>query len=182
MSTADPSKRRHRDEAELVVATALERLYHEERPGLLRLAVLLTQDIGAAEDVVQDAFLSLRRRWASLADTSRAGGYLRISVINGARSLHRRRAVTRRLLPKLGEPTGPAPDDGLLLAAEHRAVADAVARLPRRQRQVVALRYWSQMSDDDIAAAMGISSGAVRSHASRARARIARQLEDSHGQ
>ena len=61
---------------------ALLDLYASQRPSLVRLAVLLTDDRGLAEDVVQDAFLALQRRWHAV-DPLAAAGYLRISVVNG---------------------------------------------------------------------------------------------------
>src|SRR6266498_384282 len=65
----------------------ISRLYQEEGRGLLRLAVLLVGDRGLAEDLVQEAFVALQRRWESLSDHPAAAGYLRVSVINGAKSL-----------------------------------------------------------------------------------------------
>lgn len=145
---------------------------------MLRLALLLTEDRAAAEDLVQDAFVALERRLASLAEPSRAAGYLRVCVINGARTFHRRRLVARRKGWRLIErETAPA-DAATLLSEEHRAVARAVTRLPPRQRQVVALRYWADMSDAQIARTRGISEGAVRSYASHGTASVARQLPE----
>src|SRR4051812_50215606 len=91
---------------------ALIDLYRAQRLPLLRLAVLLTDDPGTAEDVVQDAFLALQRRWHAV-DPAAAAGYLRTSVVNGVRSLHRRRGGAppppRALGPPGGPPGGPPP-------------------------------------------------------------------------
>src|SRR5579863_10007483 len=73
-------------------AAAVTTLYAEHALGLVRLAVVLTGDRGAAEDIVQDAFLGLYRRWDSLADTAAPLAYLRVSVVNGCRSALRRRS------------------------------------------------------------------------------------------
>jgi RNA polymerase sigma-70 factor (sigma-E family) len=154
----------------------ISRLYREERRRLLRVAVLLAGDRSVAEDLVQEAFVALHRRWDSLADTSWAAGYLRVSVVNGARSLHRRRLVARRYL-RGSEPEGaPSADAGVLLADEHESVVAAVRALPKRQQQVVVLRYWSQMSEAELAAALDISTGTVKSTASRALTAIERHL------
>jgi RNA polymerase sigma-70 factor (sigma-E family) len=154
----------------------ISRLYHEERSRLVRLAVLLAGDRSVAEDLVQEAFVGLQRRWDSLPDTAGAAGYLRISVVNGARSLHRRRRVARRYFHGAEPEATPGADADALLADEHRSVIAAVRALPKRQQQVVVLRYWSQMSEAEIAATLAISVGTVKSTASRALTVIERHL------
>jgi RNA polymerase sigma-70 factor (sigma-E family) len=154
----------------------LSRLYRAEWARLLRLAVLLAGDRSVAEDLVQDAFASLQRRWDSLPDVSGAPAYLSVSVVNAARSLHRRRSVARRYL-RVSEPEAwAAADAAVLLAEEYRSVLAAVRTLPKRQQQVVVLRYWSQLSETEIAATLGIAVGTVKSTASRALARLERQI------
>lgn len=151
-------------------------LYRAERPGLLRLAVLLTGDRGLAEDVVQDAFMALHKRWNRLSDPSGAAGYLRVSVVNGARSAQRRRVVARRHL-RVAEPDGhPPADTALLLAEEHQAVIKAVHKLPRRQQEVLVLRYWANLSEADIAETLGVSRGTVKTCAARALATLEGRL------
>jgi RNA polymerase sigma factor (sigma-70 family) len=155
---------------------ALELLYSQERAALLRVAVLLTGSRTDAEDVVQDAFEALGRRRAPLADPARAAGYLRVSVVNGARTLQRRRRVAWRHQPRLLERDAGGADEGAMLAAEHAEVAKLVTALPKRQQQVVVLRYWTGMSDDQIAEALGISPGTVRATVSRSMKTIAADL------
>jgi len=154
---------------------ALVALYRGHRLPLLRLAVLLTDDRGVAEDVVQDAFVALQRRWSAV-DPAAAAGYLRTSVVNGARSVHRRRLVARRhaWVGDLGE--APPADLAALLADEHREVVEALRRLPRRQREVLVLRYWSELSEAEIAEALGVARGTVKSSASRGLAALNEQL------
>jgi hypothetical protein len=82
----------------------IEELYREHALGLMKFALLLTGDRGAAEDVVQDAFLGLHRHWDQVKDPARVLAYLRTAVVNGARSRHRRHLVARRLRP---DPPGP---------------------------------------------------------------------------
>lgn len=157
-------------------------LYRAQRHGLLRLAVLLIGDHGLAEDLVHDAFVALQRRWSSLTDPELAAGYLRVSVVNAARSLHRRRAVARRHL-RVAEPEIlPAADAAVLLAEEHQAVVAAVRKLPKRQQQVLVLRYWADMTEAQIAAVLGVSAGTVKSSASRAVAALGQQLGIHHDQ
>jgi len=166
-----------RESAALAEKSAeISRLYQEERRGLLRLSILLVGDRGVAEDLVQEAFAALYQRWDSLSDQATAAGYLRVCVINGARSLRRRWGVERRHV-RAAEPDSVAGADAtLLLAEEHRAALACVRRLPRRQQEVVILRYWSQMSEAEIAQALRISAGTVKSSASRALAAMARDL------
>jgi RNA polymerase sigma-70 factor (sigma-E family) len=140
--------------------------------------VLLGSDRGTAEEVVQDAFLALHRRWTKLDDPNAARGYLRASVVNGVRNQHRRRTVVRKHL-RVAEPDAvPDVDQWLLLAEEHRSVLKALEQLPARQREVLVLRYWSELSEAEIAAAMGISRGTVKSTASRALTALERVLRN----
>ena len=143
-------------------------LYDRHWRAMVRLAVLLVDDVASAEDVVQDAFVALHRRSEALRDPDAAVGYLRASVVNLSRSVIRRRQTARRHLT-VSEPEGtPAADAEVLLRDEHRAALAAVHTLPRRQREVIVLRYWSDLSEREIAETLGISAGAVKSTASRA--------------
>ena len=150
------------------IGDAIADLYHEHRLGLLRLAVFLVDDRFVAEELVQDAFAALYQRWGTLADKRAATGYLRTTVVNGARSVHRRRGVVRRHLRAAEPEATPDADYALLLAEEHREVIAAMRTLPRRQREVVVLRYWSELSEAEIAQTLGVSRGTVKSTASRA--------------
>jgi RNA polymerase sigma-70 factor (sigma-E family) len=142
-------------------------LYVAHRLGLVRLAVLLVDEVGAAEDVVQDAFAAFATRAGAMRDPGAALGYLRVSVVNGCRSALRRRRTARAYVPPHDvEPDGP--DARAVLSEEHREVLAALDQLPPRQREVLVLRYWSGMSEAEIAAALGISRGTVKSTASRA--------------
>lgn len=157
---------------------AIAELYQSERRRLLRLAALFVgADRAAAEDLVHDAFAALQSRWASLDDPARATGYLCVSVANAARSLLRRRQVALRWRRAAEPDVAESADAAVLLADEHRRVVEAVRRLPRRQQQVIALRYWSRLSEAEIATALGISVGTVKSSAARAIAKIEHQLE-----
>jgi len=151
--------------AELDVAS----LFAARRLGLVRMAVLLVDDVSCAEDVVQDAFIGLQRRAQRLRDPNAAMGYLRVSVLNNARSVLRRRRTVRHFLSRASVPEAVSPADrGLLVAEEHREVLAAVRTLPPRQQEVLILRYWSDLSEAEIAQTMGISEGTVKSTASRA--------------
>ena len=158
--------------------SGVERLFRTHRLTMVRLARLLVDDVETAEDVVQDAFAALHRRWASLSSEDAALGYLRISVVNGSRSALRRRRTVRRNPPPAADALTVEPaDGGVLLAEEHREVLTALHRLPARQREVIVLRYWAELPEAQIATALGISLGAVKSSASRGRDAIAAMLD-----
>jgi RNA polymerase sigma-70 factor (sigma-E family) len=159
-----------------VVPVDLHSLYTSHWRYLVRLAVLLVDDTASAEDVVQDAFVALHKRSGSLRDPDAALGYLRTSVVNLSRSVLRRRQVARKHL-KVAEPEATAgADHDVLVRDEHRAALRAVKALPRHQREVLILRYWSGLSEREIAEALGISPGSVKSAASRGMATLERVL------
>jgi RNA polymerase sigma-70 factor (sigma-E family) len=144
---------------------------------LVRLALLLVDDLPTAEDVVQDAFATLLRRHGShLADLDDPEAYVRTSVVNAARSVLRRRRTARAYVPER-ERHVPSADRSVLLAETHQEVIDALRRLTRRQREVLVLRYWSDLGEAQIAETLGISRGTVKSTASRALDALARQLD-----
>jgi RNA polymerase sigma-70 factor (sigma-E family) len=156
----------------------LVELYAAHRLGLMRLAVLLVDDMSAAEDVVHDAFTRFLEKAPALRDSTAALAYLRTSVVNGSRSALRRRRTARAYAPP--RETGPdGPPERAELAEDHREVLAALGQLPPRQREVLVLRYWSDFSEADIAAALGISRGTVKSTASRALAALEKILEAS---
>ena len=152
-------------------------LFRAHVVSLVRVAVLLLGDQPSAEDVVQDAFLRLYRGLPSLRDPDKALPYLRASVINGSRSVlrARRRALLRRAQY---EPAVWSAESAAIDGEDRRAVLTAVAGLPRRSREVLALRYYLDLPDDEIAAALGVSRGTVSSTAARARAALARTLKE----
>jgi RNA polymerase sigma-70 factor (sigma-E family) len=162
------------EEAAIDADAALEQLYSAHYAGLVRLAVLLVRDQGQAEDVVQDSFVAMHRRWDRI-DPAKAPAYLRQSVVNRSRSALRHRGVVARHRPE-PLPDGVPADQGVLQAERRAAVLDALAALPTRQREVLVLRYYLDLSEADIAATLGISKGAVKSHASRAAAALRQHL------
>jgi RNA polymerase sigma-70 factor (sigma-E family) len=158
---------------------ALEELYAAHWRSLVRLAVLLVRDVGTAEEVVQDAFVSVHARWDRLRDHEKALAYLRQCVVNGSRSVLRRRGTAARFVRReAGAPPPVAPSAEQLVEAGDRraAVLDAMAALPDRQREVLALRYYVDLSEAEIAAALGIATGSVKSHASRGSAALRASL------
>jgi len=143
-------------------------LFHRHYPALVREAALLVGDVATAEEVVQDCFVALHRAWWRVRDPSTALSYLRRSVINKSRSVLRRRGVAERH-PVLPEPPLPSAEDGALAVVQLAAVRAALRALPVRQREVLVLRYYADLSETEIAAALGISRGSVKVHAARAK-------------
>jgi RNA polymerase sigma-70 factor (sigma-E family) len=152
--------------------TALFRDHHLE---LVRLALVMVGDVATAEDVVQDAFEHLHKRWHRLREPGSGLAYARSSVLNGCRSVHRRSAVARRHVTRLTGPPGAGPDAEAALGDRGEMLA-ALRRLPRRQREVLVLRYYADLDVTEIAATLRISPSAVRSTASRGLAALAQSL------
>jgi RNA polymerase sigma-70 factor (sigma-E family) len=152
-------------------------LHRSHALALVRVAMLLLGDQPSAEDVVQDAFIGLYGAWARLHDPGRALPYLRAAVINGCRSAlrARKRAFLR---PVQYDPPVWSAESAALVGEERRELLAAVATLPRRAREVLALRYYLDLTDAQIAAALGVSRGTVSSTASRALRTLARQLTE----
>jgi RNA polymerase sigma-70 factor (sigma-E family) len=154
----------------------LESAYREHYRSLVRLASLLVDDVGTCEELVQDAFVQVWRRGPRLVAGDRLPAYLRSAVLNGARSHLRRRLVARR---HATAPPGPARDPGERpLAGDDHLVLEALRALPDRQRDVLALRYYLDLSEAEIALTLGISAGSVKTHAHRGLATLADRLED----
>jgi RNA polymerase sigma-70 factor (sigma-E family) len=154
----------------------LPSLYESHWRSMVRLAVLLVDDVPTAEDVVQDAFVGLYRRGHALRDPAAAVAYLRSSVVNLSRSVLRHRHVVRRHL-RVAEPDHvDGADFHAVLSEEHRQVLAALRELPNRQREVLVLRFWSGLSEAGIAETLGISTGSVKSSASRGMAKLSKLL------
>ncbi len=145
----------------------LEDLYRQHRMRLVRLAILLVDEPATAEDVVQEAFTGLHRNWGRLRDAAAAVGYLRTAVVNGSRSVLRRRKTAREYVPPHAVNARSA-ESLAMLSSEHQAVVNALSKLPPRQREVLVLRYYGGLSEAEISEAAGISKGTVKSTASRA--------------
>lgn len=163
-------------------AAAVTALYQAHALGLMRLAHIMLGNRQSAEDVVQEAFCGLYRRWDQLSDTGKALQYVRSSVINGCRSVQRRAA--RRSQPDVPitaaftEVTVMSAEADVLTSEERRQVMEAVRRLPQRQREALVLQYYLDLSADETAATMGISPSSVRSATHRALSAVERMLQD----
>jgi RNA polymerase sigma-70 factor (sigma-E family) len=156
-----------------VTVTGLFRDHHLE---LVRLALVMVGDVGTAEDVVQDAFERLHRGWRGLRQPASGLAYVRSSVLNGCRSVHRRAAVARKHAPRLAGPPGENGQDTSSAAEDRDQLATALRRLPRRQREVLVLRYYLDLDVAEIAGTLRITPSAVRATNTRGLAALARAL------
>ena len=151
-------------------------LYQAHALSLTRLAYVMLGDRPAAEDVVQEAFLGLYRRWNHLRDTASAPGYLRASVLNGCRMVLRSRArrddrAARDLPWESAEATA-------LIGEQYRHLLVAIRALPPRQREALVLRYYLDLTEEETARFMGIRRGTVKSATSRALAALGQRMRE----
>jgi RNA polymerase sigma-70 factor (sigma-E family) len=159
-------------------ARAVTAIYTTQYRSLVRLAALLVRDVATAEEVVQDSFIAMHAAWRRLRDTEKALSYLRQSVVNRSRSVLRHRMVVDKNAPKPA-PDMPSAEQGAMSLLERTAVIAALRTLPPRQREALVLKFYADLSEAQIATAMGISRGAVKSHTARgvAALRVVLELE-----
>jgi RNA polymerase sigma-70 factor (sigma-E family) len=162
--------------AEWSADLAVVELYSQHYRALVRLAALLVRDTPTAEEVVQDSFVAMHGGWQRLRDAEKALAYLRQAVVNRSRSVLRHRTVVDKNLQK-APPDMPSAEHGALVLLERHAVVAALRDLPDRQREAIVLRYYADLSEAEIAAAMGISRGAVKSHTARGMTALRAALE-----
>jgi len=155
---------------------AVTELYSMHYRALVRLAALLVRDTPTAEEVVQDAFVAMHGGWQRLRDAEKALAYLRQAVVNRSRSVLRHRTVVDKNLQK-APPDMPSAEHGAMVLLERHAVVVALRDLPERQREAIVLRYYADLSEAEIAATMGISRGAVKSHTARGMTALRAALE-----
>jgi RNA polymerase sigma-70 factor (sigma-E family) len=153
---------------------ALTALFDAHHTQLMRLAALLGAD--DAEDIASEAFYRLYRRWEKLREPAAALSYLRATVCNLVRQRLRHLGVAHRHEEPPNQHHRSAETE-VILREDQRAIAVALRRLPTRQREAVVLRYWLDLKEVEVAAAMGISCGAVKSHTARAMAALGKAME-----
>ncbi|MER7011552.1 SigE family RNA polymerase sigma factor [Saccharopolyspora sp. NPDC000359] len=156
------------------LTSKLTDLYQEHYKQLLRIAVLLVDDRASAEDIVQDAYVRVFDSRTRLRDPDKALAFLRQAVLNRARSMLRRRLVAKKYQPKLATQDCQPDDTGR--GVDRAVLAAALAKLPRRQREAVVLRYYADLSESRTAEVMGCSRGAVKSYCSRGVSRLSELL------
>jgi RNA polymerase sigma factor (sigma-70 family) len=174
-SGAEPSRPEAPAVGERLDAEVVFRRYHAD---LVRLALLLVGDRACAEDVVQDVFARLCAGGRELGQDS-AVAYVRTAVVNGCRSVLRRRALARRIAITRAAPwrdTQESAEHTAILVEDRRRVLAALAALPRRRREVLVLRFYLDLPVAEVAVTLGISQGSVKSAAARGLAELGRRL------
>lgn len=155
---------------------AVAGLFAARYPELVRLAGLLGAD--DPEDIAQEAFARLLRGYRTLRDADAALAYVRATVCNLTRNRHRHLRMARLRAPAERLADAESSEQAVLLREEQRAVIAALGTLPARRREAIVLRYWLGLSEAEIAAAMGISAGTVKSQVSRGLAALGKTLEE----
>jgi RNA polymerase sigma-70 factor (sigma-E family) len=151
-------------------------IYLTEYKSLVRLAMMLVHDFPTAEEVVQESFVSMHQAWQRLRDSEKALSYMRQAVVNKSRSVLRHRTVVDKNAPKAA-PDEPSAESGAITLIERDEVVAALRRLPERQREALVFRYYGDYSEAEVASAMGISRGAVKSHTARGMSALKSILE-----
>jgi RNA polymerase sigma-70 factor (sigma-E family) len=167
------------DRPAAVAALDIAALFREQRANLIRLAALLVGDLPTAEDVVQDFFAKLHARRDRMALEGDLLAYARTCVVNGCRTVQRRRAIARRVGagrdPYQDWPQQSAEYEAIR-SENRREVMAALATLPRRRKEVLVLRYYLGLSEAEIAEVLKITPGTVKSTAARGLATLASAL------
>ncbi|GAA4856008.1 SigE family RNA polymerase sigma factor [Kitasatospora terrestris] len=144
----------------------LTETYQAHYRSLLRLAALLLDDLSSCEDVVQEAFIRVHAARRRVRDPEKTLAYLRQTVVNLSRSTLRRRILGLRLLPK-PMPDMASAEEGAYDALERDQLRTALRGLQRRQREVLVLRYYADLTEAQVAEVLGISIGSVKAYGSR---------------
>ena len=143
-------------------------LFEAESRSLVRLARIFTDDRNAAEDLVQEAFIRLYRSIGAIEDRAKSAAYLRSIVINLCRDHNRRGLMSlRHRQSSVESPVVTEPADLVVRTERQAEVVDALLALSIRQRECLVLRYYSDLSESEIADALGISPNSVKTHCRR---------------
>jgi RNA polymerase sigma-70 factor (sigma-E family) len=155
---------------------AITAMYGTEYRSLVRMSAVLLGDVASAEEIVQDSFIAVHAAWRGLRDLDKGVHYLRRTVQNRSRSLLRHRVVVDKHMPA-SEPDMPSAEQAAIMRLQRAAVVAALRTLPTRQREALVLRFYLDLSEEQVAAAMQISQGAVKSHTARGKAALRSLLE-----
>ncbi|MFD5847939.1 sigma-70 family RNA polymerase sigma factor [Streptomyces chartreusis] len=163
------------DPADAAREAGLARLFELHYSSMLRLAVLLGAD--DPENVVAEAYYQIYRKWRRLRDAEAAEAYLRSTVCNLTRMRIRHLQVARKHVEKPADEVVASAESTALLRDDQRVLIDALQQLPARQREALVLRHWLGLKESEIAAAMGISCGSVKTHTARGLAALTQAME-----
>jgi RNA polymerase sigma-70 factor (ECF subfamily) len=155
-------------------AEPFEVFYRREYSRMVAIARALTRSGAAAEDLVQESFVSAHRHWDRVSTYDDPGAWVRRVLLNRATSWHRNMGAEWRAISRLG---AREPDSLPELSPPATEVWDEVRRLPRRQAQATVLHYVDQLSVEEIGEVLGVSPGTVKSHLHRARSNLGQTLK-----
>jgi len=158
---------------------AVTALYNTHYLPLVRLAALLVHDIDVAEELVQDSFVAMHSAWRTLADSDRALSYLYQAIVALSRSVLRHRTIAGKIPTELA-PGMPAANPGAVTEPEHPAIVSALRTLAPRQREVLVLQYYSDLTQAQTASAMRISKRAVKIHTAQAMSSLRAELHRTY--
>ncbi len=169
--TADPSPDQPAKDLE-----ELEDLYRQEAKKVIALLLWLGATWDLAEDATQEAFLQAQRCWTKIRRYDKPGAWIRMVAVQRFRNAYKRGL---REVPWASNPDEPAEDPGLELTAEVAEVWQAVRALPRRQQEVAVLRFQGGLSINEIAEALNVTPGTVKTHLHHARVQLAKRLGEN---
>jgi len=170
-----PARRAVADPADQEREASVSRLFDQHYTSMLRLAALLGAD--DPENIVAEAYYQIYRKWRRLRDAESAEAYLRSTVCNLTRMRIRHLQVARRHVETPPDDWAASAENSALLRDDQRVLVGAVQRLPARQREALVLRHWLGLKESEIAAAMGISVGSVKTHTARGLAALTDAME-----
>jgi RNA polymerase sigma-70 factor (sigma-E family) len=154
-----------------VVDPAFETFFRSNVGPMVRLGGLITGSVAVGEEIAQEGFSSIYQRWSTLDEPV---GYLRIIVVNRSRDHLRREDVARRSATKIGPPRDKTED---VYPDSDQSIFKALDRLNERQRAAVVLRYWSDLTEKEIAEVLGCRPGTVKSMLSRSLSELRKVVE-----
>jgi RNA polymerase sigma-70 factor (ECF subfamily) len=162
------------EDSRIVEVETFDAFFRREYRPVLGLALVLTRDRWAAEDLTQEAFTEAQRRWPHVGALDRPGAWVRRVVANKSVSRWRRLGAEARALRRMPTVENPAPDPEF--AAETTEVLDALRLLPKRQAQVLALTYVEGLTATEVGEVLGFSTATAKTHLKRGRAAVAHRL------
>lgn len=180
-SAGIPSPRAGADDTVMAAGTTVDHLtetYRAHYRSLLGLAALLLDDTASCEDVVQEAFIRVHSARKRVRDPEKTLAYLRQTVVNLSRSALRRRILGLKLLSK-PMPDMASAEEGAYDQLERDSLIKAMKGLQRRQREVLVLRYFADMTEAQVAETLGVSLGSVKAYGSRGIAALRVAMEAS---
>jgi RNA polymerase sigma-70 factor (ECF subfamily) len=162
------------EDSRIIEIESFDAFFRREYRPVLGLAISLTKDRWAAEDVAQEAFTEAQRRWEQIGMLDLPGAWVRRVVANKSVSRWRRLGAEAKAMRRMPGPMNPSPDPEL--AAETTEVLDALRSLPKRQAQVLALTYIEGLTAPEVGKILGLSTSTAKTHLQRGRTAVARRL------